>query len=72
MPSGDYETVRIYLHKEKDRKLLDYLGGLPRYLRQAYMRESLERGMEQHAGGSKADQAKKQAPQGFRTFGSEG
>jgi hypothetical protein len=71
MPSDHYATIRIYLHKEEDKKLLDHLRGLPRYLRQAYMRESLQRGMEKDAE-PKADQAKKKAPQGFRTFGSEG
>ncbi len=69
MPSSDYETIRIYLHRERDKKLLYHLKELPRYLRQAFMRESLESGMDQTAGESGQAQSKKTVPQGFKKYG---
>lgn len=41
MASSEYKIVKIYLHKVKDRGLLEYIKGLPGCLKQKYLREAL-------------------------------
>ena len=71
MPSRDYDTIRVYLHKERDKKLLEHLKTLPRYLRQSFMRESLQGGVDQQVGEPMT--TRPAVPQGFKKYsGAEG
>jgi len=42
MPNSEYATIEVFLHKKKDKRILEHIQGLPRYIRQSFMREAFD------------------------------
>ena len=68
MASDKYKPILLYLHKDRDRDIIEYLDGLPRWLRQDYVRNALRDHLPSGRPSSAADPPAAK-PSGLQTFG---